>query len=236
MIPVLLILIPLLGGLATFFIKNAQVSRNWAMLCSILTLAVSLAGIFVYNQPECLKFDAPWIQLLGSRFTIALDGMGQMLCLLTALAFPLIFLATWKNNYNSAGRFFGLMLLAQAGLLGVFLAMDALLFYFFWELALIPAYFLCSTWGGEKRIAATFKFFIYTFLGSLFMLITLIYLYFQTPDASFSIASFHDLNLTISQQNWVFWALFIAFAIKMPIFPFHSWQPDTYEQSPTAVT
>jgi NADH-quinone oxidoreductase subunit M len=116
--------------------------------------------------------------------------------------------------------------------------MDALLFYFFWELALVPVYFLSSFWGGEKRIQATFKFFIYTFVGSLFMLVGIVYLYFHTRDHSFSITSFYGLRSIISSQDqsWLFWLFFIAFAIKMPIFPFHTWQPDTYEQSPTAVT
>jgi NADH-quinone oxidoreductase subunit M len=119
---------------------------------------------------------------------------------------------------------------------GVFVAADGLLFYFFWELALIPVYFLCSQWGGERRIAVTFKFFIYTFVGSLLMLVALLYLYFQTPDHSFAIQSFYKLKLSAAQQGWTFWLIFIAFAIKMPVFPFHTWQPDTYEQSPTAVT
>jgi NADH-quinone oxidoreductase subunit M len=128
------------------------------------------------------------------------------------------------------------MLLSQAGLMGVFLAYDALLFYFFWELALIPAYFLCSHWGGERRIPVTFKFFIYTFVGSLFMLIGIIYMYTKTPDQSYSLESFYKLNLSTKDQMWLFWVMFVAFAVKMPIFPFHTWQPDTYEQSPTAVT
>src|SRR4029079_200125 len=144
---------------------------------------------------------------------------------------------THRNSYKSSNVFYGLMLLAQSGLMGVFLSSDALLFYFFWELALIPVYFLCSMWGGERRIAATFKFFIYTFVGSLLMLVGLIYLQSLTPDRSFDIDSFYKIIFTKSRQEyWVFWLIFIAFAIKVPIFPFHSWQPDTYEQSPTAVT
>ena len=162
--------------------------------------------------------------------------MGQLLCLLTAISFPLIFIATWNRNYKNAHNFFALMLLSQAGLMGVFLAMDALLFYFFWELALIPVYFLCSIWGGERRIAATFKFFIYTFIGSLLMLVGLIYLQSLTPDRSFDINSFYKVVINTKTQNWIFWLMFVAFAIKIPVFPFHSWQPDTYEQSPTAVT
>jgi NADH-quinone oxidoreductase subunit M len=110
------------------------------------------------------------------------------------------------------------------------------LFYFFWELALIPVYFLCSQWGGEKRIAVTFKFFIYTFVGSLLMLVGLLFLYYNTPQHSFAINDLYNVHLTSSEQNFAFWLFFIAFAIKMPIFPFHTWQPDAYEQSPTAVT
>jgi NADH-quinone oxidoreductase subunit M len=128
------------------------------------------------------------------------------------------------------------MLLTQCGLMGVFLAVDALAFYFFWELALIPAYFLVSQWGGEKRIQAAFKFFIYTFAGSLFLLIGIIYVYLKTPGQSFSMVSFYQVQLTAAEQGWLFWLFFVAFAIKMPIFPFHTWQPDAYEQSPTAVT
>ena len=128
------------------------------------------------------------------------------------------------------------MLLSEAGLMGVFTAADGLLFYFFWELALIPAYFLCSMWGGENRIAVTFKFFIYTFIGSLMMLIGIIWLYTQTPEHSFAIQSFYKLRLQPDDQNWLFWLFFAAFAIKMPLFPFHTWQPDTYQQAPTATT
>jgi NADH-quinone oxidoreductase subunit M len=173
---------------------------------------------------------------LGSSFSVKLDGMGQVLCLLTAISFPIIFTATWRTQYKNAKNFFAFMLLAQAGLMGVFLAMDALLFYFFWELALIPMYFICSQWGGERRIPVTFKFFIYTFIGSLFMLVGILYVYAHTPDHSFAINSFYISTISKSDQSWLFWFFFIAFAVKMPIFPFHTWQPDTYEQSPTAAT
>jgi NADH-quinone oxidoreductase subunit M len=158
-----------------------------------------------------------------------------LLCLLTAISFPLIFVATWNNSYKEANRFYALMLLSQAGLMGVFLAMDALLFYFFWELALIPVYFLSSIWGGEKRIAVTFKFFIYTFVGSLLMLVGIIYIYFRAHQ-SFDVQTWYNLKLTPGSESWLFWLFFTAFAIKMPVWPFHTWQPDAYEQSPTAVT
>jgi len=118
----------------------------------------------------------------------------------------------------------------------VFCSMDLLLFYFFWELALIPAYFLCSKWGGEKRIQVTFKFFIYTFIGSLLMLVGILYVYYKTPTHSFALAELYNLSLNTGEENLLFWLFFVAFAIKMPVFPLHTWQPDTYEQSPTAVT
>ena len=236
MIPVLLIVIPLLTGLAAFFFRNEKLVRSWALFSSIATLVVSLLGLTVLKEAKYLEHQSEWMSAFRSSFAVKLDGMGQVLCLLTAIAFPLIFISTWNSVYKKANNFFALMLLSQAGLMGVFLAMDALLFYFFWELALIPVYFLCSQWGGERRIPVTIKFFIYTFAGSLLMLIGILYIYAHTPDQSFSIESFYNADLPYKTQTWLFWLMFIAFAIKMPIFPFHTWQPDTYEQSPTAVT
>jgi len=236
MIAVLLIVIPLLTGLAAFFFRNDKMVRTWALISSLVVLVISLLGLIILKGEKWLENQSDWMSTLGSSFSVKLDGMGQLLCLLTAIAFPLIFLSTWNSVYKKANNFFALMLLSQAGLMGVFLAMDALLFYFFWELALIPVYFLCSQWGGEKRIPVTFKFFIYTFVGSLLMLIGILYVYAHTQDRSFSIDSFYKANLSYKQQSWLFWLFFIAFAVKMPIFPFHTWQPDTYEQSPTATT
>ena len=237
MIALLLISIPLLAGIVTFFIKKEATAKGWALLSSFATVIVSILGLTILNKPELLQLKCDWLPGLGSTFSLRLDGMGQLLCLLTAISFPLIFISTWNRQYKNANNFFALMLLSQAGLMGVFLAMDALVFYFFWELALIPVYFLCSMWGGERRIAATFKFFIYTFIGSLLMLVGLIYLQTLTPDRSFDIESFYRISFPKGrQENWIFWLIFAAFAIKIPVFPFHSWQPDTYEQSPTAVT
>lgn len=238
MIPVLLIGIPLLAGLIGFSLKDVTAKR-WALFASLLTLGVVAAGISMPADSNLLRFSADWMgDNLKTQFAISLDGTGQILSLLTALAFPIIFIATWKEEYTNAKNFFALMLLSQTGLLGVFLASDALLFYIFWELALIPVYFLASQWGGERRIAATFKFFIYTFLGSLMMLVGIIYIYFHTPGHSFALSAFYQAHLQIANQDqsWLFWLIFIAFAVKMPIFPFHTWQPDTYEQSPPAVT
>ena len=242
--PELLLWIPLVTGLIAFFIKNSRSVRAWELFSSLATLAVSVISLYysnAANHPEYLLYNNVsyvWLPYLGSGFSVGLDGMGHLLTFLTAFTFPLIFAATYKTEYKNSNAFYGLMLLAQAGLMGVFVAMDALVFYFFWELALIPFYFICSRWGGERRIQATFKFFIYTFAGSLLMLIGIIYVYLQTPafsalsDHSFSLRAFYSTPLLPKQQNWLFWLFFAAFAIKMPIFPFHTWQPDTYEQAP----
>ncbi len=233
MISLLLIITPIVSGLITFGIKDGKSAKNFALISSIIVLILALTAVFT---PGNIIYDAAWLPVLGSRFSLLLNGISKMLVLLTAISFPVILAATYNNNYKNSSAFYALMLLSQAGLVGVFSASDCLLFYFFWELALIPVYFLCSIWGGEKRIAVTFKFFIYTFVGSLFMLIGILYLYFLTPNNSFALQSFYDLKLTAEQQTFGFWLFFIAFAIKMPIFPLHTWQPDAYEQSPTAVT
>jgi len=236
MIAVLLILVPLVAGLVTFFLRNESTARAWAFFSTLVTLAAAILGTAVLKTAQWQSFEASWLQTLGSSFSVGLDGMGQLLCLLNAVAYLIVMLATWKSSYAKAWNFFGLMLLAQAGMMLVFVANDALLFYFGWELALIPMYFLSSQWGGERRIPVTFKFFIYTFVGSLLMLIALIYVQQHTTDHSFSIASFYNAKLTGTQQEFPFWLMFIAFAIKMPVFPFHTWQPDAYEQAPTATT
>ena len=242
--PELLIWFPLVTGLFAFTIKDQKNVKRWALFSSLVTLAISLVSLYFANNTKYFLYNNVsyvWLQYIGSSFSVGLDGMGHLLTFLTAFSFPLIFAATYKTDYKNANAFFGLMLLSQAGLMGVFSAMDALVFYFFWELALIPVYFLCSRWGGERRIQATWKFFIYTFSSSLLMLVGIIYVYLKTPpsqlsDHSFSLNAFYHVSISAGEQGWLFWLFFIAFAVKMPVFPFHTWQPDTYEQSPAPVT
>jgi NADH-quinone oxidoreductase subunit M len=221
MIALLLILIPVIGGIAALFFKNEKAIKPFSIAVSIITLIIALAGVYS-SQPGQLHYDIAWLPDLNSRFTLGLDGLSKILGLLNAAALPVIITSTYKNYYPDAGKFYGLMFLCQAGMMGVFLSMDALLFYFFWELALIPAYFLCSIWGGEKRIQVTLKFFIYTFVGSLLMLVAILCVYFKTPDHSFALQSFYHAKLSASSQQWMFWLFFIALAIKMPVFPFHT--------------
>jgi NADH-quinone oxidoreductase subunit M len=242
--PELLLWFPLVAGLITFFLKDQKSVKAWSLFASLITLAISIISLQYANNDKYLTYNNvsyEWMKYIGSNFSIGLDGMGHMLTFLTAFSYPLIFAATYKTEYKNPNAFYGLMLLSQCGLMGVFISLDALVFYFFWELALIPVYFLCSRWGGPNRIQATWKFFIYTFTGSLLMLVGIIYIYLHTPrfgvsEHSFSINAFYKVALGLKQEYWLFWLFFIAFAIKMPIFPFHTWQPDTYEQSPAAVT
>jgi NADH-quinone oxidoreductase subunit M len=226
------LLIPIVAAILLLFIQQEKRAQDIAIVASVISLAAAVNMLFI----NVSTVDLTWLQVLNSRFVLQADGLAKILILLTAISFPAIFIATGKNQVAQKNIFLSLMLFTQAGLMGVFLAGDALLFYFFWELALIPVYFLCSIWGGEKRIAVTFKFFIYTFLGSLIMLIGIIYMYMHTKDHSFAFASFMEAGLTNTQQVTAFALFFIAFAIKMPIFPLHTWQPDAYDQSPTAVT
>ena len=229
MIVLLLFLVPLISGLVTFQIKSESGAKTFSLLSSIVTFVIALAGIAFYTSPECWNFQATWMGQLGSSFHLKGDGLGKLLVVLTTLSFPIIFINSWNSSFKNTKNLLALMLLAQAGILGVFLAYDALLFYFFWELALIPIYFICSQWGGAKRIKITFKFFIYTFLGSLLMLVGLILIYSKTN--SFSLEAFYNAGLSVQDQTKYFWILLIAFAVKIPLFPFHSWQADTYQES-----
>ena len=241
--PELLIWIPFVTGIIIIFIKNSKTVKLVALLSSLTTLTVSVISLCysdMAHHPEFFYYNNVsyvWMPYIGSSFSVGLDGMGFLVTFLTAFSYPLIFAASYKSESKNANVFFALMLLMQAGIMGVFVSMDALLFYFFWELALIPAYFLCSNWGGEKRVQATFKFFVYTFLGSLLMLVGIIYVYQHTPAISadsahsFSLTAFYNTSLSSTQQGWLFWLFFAAFAVKIPIFPLHTWQPDVYEQS-----
>lgn len=237
MILVFLLLIPFLVGIVSFMAKDA--AKNVALFGSLCSLAVSIYVAALCGTEQVASISIPWMPAIGAQFSLAADGMAAMLCMLTGIIFPVALLINRNKNIENPAAYYGLMMMSQVGLMGVFLSADALLFYFFWELALIPVYFLSSRWGGERRIAVTFKFFVYTFVGSLMMLAALIYLSMQTNGVN--AMSWDNIiaagkGLPLVQQHIVFGLLFVAFAIKMPIFPFHTWQPDAYEQAPTQVT
>jgi len=236
MLSVLLIAFPLLMTLMLFINKDGS-SKRVVFVATVVEVIIAALALYFFNTGNSaqINFDVPWIPNLGIHFNIGIDGISMILVLLTTVTFPLIILTTFKHTYKNS--FYALAMLMQTGLLGVFMAKDAFLFYVFYELALIPIYFICANWGGTHRIKVTLKFFIYTMAGSLFMLIAIIYLYLKTPlPHNFNIQNLYHLTLSATEQSWLFWAFFVAFAIKMPIFPFHTWQPDTYTESPAAGT
>lgn len=243
MLIVLLIAVPLLASLLVFLMKG-NAARNTALFFSVVEFLLA-AGAFMqfrhHSDSALLHFDHSWVAALHIHFSVGLDGLGLLLTLLTGFLVPLIILSSFSSSYKSPQNFYGLILLMQMALVGVFASNDGFLFYVFWELALIPIYFICLIWGGEQRAAITFKFFVYTLFGSLFMLIGFIYLYNHTSvdgHKSWQIADLYNAgrSLNVTQQSAVFWLIFIAFAIKMPVFPFHTWQPDTYVTAPTQGT
>lgn len=240
----LLIIFPLIAALLVFFTKG-NTSRTAALGLSVIEFILSLVAVFMFRENPAdakLMLNCTWVESLGIKFAVSIDGLSLLLVLLTTFLVPLIILSSFRNQYERPNSFYGLILLMQMALVGVFVANDGFLFYVFWELALIPIYFICLVWGGENRGAITFKFFVYTLFGSLFMLIGLIFLYqhtgMQSGIRSWAIQDLYAAgrSLTENQQSFVFWAIFLAFAIKMPVFPFHTWQPDTYVNAPTQGT
>ncbi len=234
---VILLFLPLFAALILLFFKGNAV-KNIALVFALAELAVAAIMVSGFHADATYQYvvDYPWIADWGIHFKAGVDGISLITVILTTVLVPLIILSTFKHKYSNPSAFYALILFMQTGLLLVFTAMDAFLFYVGWETALIPIYFICALWGGENRIKVTIKFFIYTFAGSLFMLLGIIYLYLQTPGKTFDVQAFYNLNFDAYHQGWIFLAFFIAFAIKMPIFPFHTWQPDTYTTAPTAGT
>ncbi|MFD2784853.1 complex I subunit 4 family protein [Hymenobacter rubripertinctus] len=244
MLTVLLLLWPVAAALLLHFFKGgaARVAAFGAALVEF-ALAVFAAVTFNANHTGQFAYDLNWIPSAGIRFAVGMDGLSLSLVLLTALLVPIILLSAFRRKFENESVFYALVLFMQTGLIGVFTAQDAFLFYFMWEVALIPIYFLAGVWGGVNRARITFKFFLYTIVGSLFMLAGFVYLYFQTGPSldglsahNAALASFYSLNLPVETQLWLFWLIFAAFAVKMPIFPFHTWQPDTYTEAPAPAT
>jgi NADH-quinone oxidoreductase subunit M len=240
MLTTLLIFWPFFAALVLFAL-NATLAKTWALYASLIELLFCLFVVFQFDAAAQTQFvtNYPWIASLGINYYVGIDGISLLLVILTTLLTPLIILSSWKQNYESIKSFYSLILIMEMALVGVFVALDGFLFYIFWEMALIPIYFICLRWGGVNRGSVTLKFFIYTLAGSLVMLVGLLYLYFQIPgQRTFAIEALYAAgqSLPAYEQGFIFWALFLAFAIKMPVFPFHTWQPDTYHTAPTQGT
>ena len=238
-----MLVFPFLFGSIALFIRASAAARSIALGASLVSAGLALmACLSAWLDPHLLQqsqfaLNMPWLPSLGINVLLDMDGLSLTLVLLACLLQPLIVLATFRHTYQNPGWMYGLMGIMQGAMIGVFMARDGFLFYTFWELALIPIYFICLLWGGERRERVTFKFFVYTLGGSLLMLLALLYMYLQTPGAhSFAYADLARLSLTSKEQAWLFWAFFAAFAVKMPVWPFHTWQPDTYTEAPSPGT
>ena len=174
---------------------------------------------------------ASWISQFNINYHIGIDGISMPLIILTTFSTVLVIVAGWEVITRRTAHYMAAFLMMEGLIIGVFSALDAILFYAFWEASLIPMLLIIGIWGGDNRVYAAVKFFLYTFLGSVFMLVSLIYMY--TKGGSFSILDMHNLDLTLAEQSYIFWAFFMAFAVKVPMFPVHTWLPDAHVQAPT---
>ncbi len=183
-------------------------------------------------------YERPWIDLIGANYKFGIDGISMLLVLLTTLLGFIAILSSWTAIKERVKEYYAFMLLLQTGMLGVFMSLDFLVFYVFWEVMLVPMYFLIGVWGGPRKLYAAIKFFLYTLAGSVLMLVGILAIYFYQHDAtgvySFDILAFQKLGFPTDLQYWVFLAFFVGFAIKVPMFPFHTWLPDAHVEAPTA--
>jgi NADH-quinone oxidoreductase subunit M len=231
----LLIWLPILGAIAVLALgRNANAARWLALLITLVTLLVSIPLWTGYlpTQPG-MQFveNLAWIPALKANYALGVDGISIALIVLTAFTTVLVIVGSWGPIEERVAQYMAAMLALEGLLIGVFAATDALLFYVFFEGMLIPMFIIIGIWGGPRRVYATLKFFIYTFLGSIFMLVGLIYLHMKTGD--FSLASFAHAGLGTKEQAWLFFAFLIAFAIKVPMWPVHTWLPDAHVEAPT---
>ena len=234
-ISILLILL-LVGALATFLAGDKLASKV-ALFFSLSALGLSIVLLNHFNAGENISVINQWISQPNISFSLLADGLSLAMVLLTCILTSLIIFSSFGNEYKNAKSFYALIMFMSFAMIGAFLAADGLLYYVFWELSLIPIYFIALLWGNgdaEERKKAVVKFFIYTLAGSLFMLIGFVYLYQKA--GSLLLEDLYKLNLSDSEQLWIFLAFFLAYAIKIPIIPFHTWQAKVYQKAPTVGT
>ena len=232
----LLVWLPIVGGLVVLALGESRVALGrWvALVTSLVALALSVPlyqGFDTSTASFQFVEQLPWIPAFNATYHLGVDGISLPLILLTTFITVPILIAAWTVIEQRASQYFAAFLILEGLMVGVFSALDALLFYCFWEAMLIPMFLIIGIWGGPRRVYATIKFFLYTFLGSVFMLIAMIYMYVQA--GTYDIATFHDLPLTLAEQYWIFLAFFAAFAVKIPMFPVHTWLPDAHVEAPT---
>tara|TARA_B100001123_G_scaffold75066_3_gene84719 strand:- start:308 stop:1795 length:1488 start_codon:yes stop_codon:yes gene_type:complete len=234
----ILIWLPVLGGiliLSTGGDRNAQLARKIALGFSVGTflLSLSIYADFDINTASMQFVERyRWIETLHIQYFLGVDGISMPLIILTTLLTIIVVIAGWEVITKRVAQYMASFLIMEGLMIGVFSSMDAILFYLFWEAMLIPMFLIIGVWGGSNRVYAAIKFFLYTLVGSLLMLVAIIYLYFAS-DHTFNIASFHATPLTYTTQVLIFLAFFAAFAVKVPMFPVHTWLPDAHVEAPT---
>jgi NADH-quinone oxidoreductase subunit M len=233
---------PLVGLLVLLFIPaaNARAVKLWANAAALIGFLVSLPLVFNFDHTKDYQFveKGPWIPSLGATYHIGIDGFALLLVMLTTVVGFLAILSSWNSVHLRLKEYYAFFLILQTGMLGVFMALDFLLFFVFWETVLVPMYFIIGIWGGPRRVYAAIKFMIYTLIGSVLMFLGILLLYFehfnQFQAYSFDIADLMRTQVAPGTQWWVFWAFFVGFAVKVPMWPFHTWLPDAHVEAPTA--
>jgi NADH-quinone oxidoreductase subunit M len=239
--------LPLAGMIGIMFIKReSENAIKWvANIIAFVGFLVSIPLLTSFNDPRFISpngfrfmYEHSWIPQIGANYKIGIDGISMLLILLTTLLGPIAILSSWTAIKDRIKEYYAFLLLLQTGMLGVFMSMDFLVFYVFWEVMLVPMYFLIGVWGGPRKLYAAIKFFLYTLVGSVLMLVGILAIYFYQHDVagiySFDILGFQKLGFPTDLQWWVFLAFFVGFAIKVPMFPFHTWLPDAHVEAPTA--
>jgi len=239
----IVLLTPLAGLLILLLIPagSKNLIRIWANLAALAGFLVSLPLVFRFqNGVPGFQFEErfDWIPTLGAHYHIGIDGISLLLVMLTTFMGVIAMLVSWSGIQDRVKGYYAMFLLLQTGMIGVFLSLDFFLFYIFWELVLVPMYFIIGIWGGPRKLYAAIKFFLYTLAGSVLMLLGILTLYFQHSQqfgfSTFEISELMKTGMSLNMQEWVFWAFFIGFAIKVPMFPFHTWLPDAHVEAPTA--
>ena len=231
----LLIWLPIAGGFIVLALGDRVAAARWvSLIVSGLELVFSVPLYTSFKTgTAAMQFveRAPWISTIHSEYYIGVDGISMPLILLTTFTTVLIVIASWENIEKRVAQYFAAFLILEGLMIGVFSALDGALFYVFWEAMLIPMFIIIGVWGGPRRVYATIKFFLYTFIGSLLMLVALIYMYLKS--GSYELAVFHRMPLTLHEQTYIFLAFVSAFAVKVPMWPVHTWLPDAHVEAPT---
>jgi len=233
----LIVWLPILGGMAVLLAGDKGDASGVKILALVISIATFILSLSLYtgfdHSTSAMQFveRAPWIPVFDIYYHLGVDGFSMPLIILTTFTTILVVIAGWEVIKKKPSQYLAAFLIMEGLMVGVFASLDAILFYVFWEAMLVPMFILIGVWGGERRVYATIKFFIYTFFGSVFMLVALIYMYYK--GGSFAILDMHALPLTLNEQILIFLAFLAAFAVKVPMWPVHTWLPDAHVEAPT---